>query len=105
MKELQRKSLATAEFDEILGSHVYSVHDLQGFQIDVLWLHIYAHNPQRVKGWKCIALSEIRRIHLSRISTGELLYLTTFSINLSTFHLHAFFRLLQGLLGCQAPIL
>ena len=39
MKELQRKSLATAEFDETLGSHVYSVHDLQGFQIDILlWL-------------------------------------------------------------------
>ena len=44
MKELQRKSLATAEFDEILGSHVYSVHDLQGFQIDVLWLCIYFHH-------------------------------------------------------------
>ena len=36
MKELQRKSLATAEFDESLGSHVYSVHDLQGSQIDAL---------------------------------------------------------------------
>ena len=41
MKELQRKSLATAEFDEILGSHVYSVHDLQGFKIDVLCPHVH----------------------------------------------------------------
>ena len=35
MKELQRKSLATAEFDETLGSTVSSVHDLQGFLQDV----------------------------------------------------------------------
>ena len=48
MKELQRKSLATAEFDETLGSHVYSVHDLQGFQIDILlWFsHLQIHSPK-----------------------------------------------------------
>ena len=58
MKELQRKSLATAEFDETLGSHVYSVHDLQGFQIDILlWLCTLNFTvlgwPKWIRHWKC----------------------------------------------------
>ena len=57
MKELQRKSLATAEFDETLGSHVYSVHDLQGFQIDILlWLCTLNFTvlgwPKWIRHWK-----------------------------------------------------